>query len=109
MGAWIASRTVAGTPANIEVDLMVPDAVGDPGRRAARLQGHAKEVARKARGLEAALIDKAVVTIQALEPTDTRAFDVAIAGPTALLIVAWKTRTRSISYDSCKPRKLQHW
>ena len=86
VGAWVASRTVAGTPANVEVDLMVPDAVGGPGRRAARLQGHAKEVARKARGLEAALIDKAVVTIQALEPTDTRAFDVAIAGPAALLI-----------------------
>lgn len=54
--------------------------------RAARLTGHAKEVARKARGLEAALIDKATMTISALESEDTRAFDVAVAGPTALLI-----------------------
>src|SRR5207249_4194110 len=32
-------------------------------RRAARLVGHAKHVARKARGLEAALIDKSTITI----------------------------------------------
>jgi hypothetical protein len=86
VGVWIASRNVAGTLANVEVDLMVPDAVGGPGRRAARLQGHAKEVARKTRGLEAALIDKIVVSIRALDATDERAFDVAIAGPAALLI-----------------------
>jgi hypothetical protein len=86
VGVWIASRSVAGAPARVEVDLMVPDAVGGPGRRAARLQGHAKEVARKTRGLEAALLDKIVVTIRALEPPDPRAFDVAIAGPAALLI-----------------------
>ena len=86
VGVWIAPRSVAGTPANVEVDLMVPEAVGGPGRRAARLQGHAKEVARKTRGLEAALIDKSVVSIAALEPIDRRAFEVAIAGPAALLI-----------------------
>lgn len=72
--------------ANVEVDLMVPDAVGGPGRRAARLHGHAKEVARKTRGLETALIDKTVVTIRALDAIDPRTFDVAIAGPAALLI-----------------------
>ncbi len=86
VGVWLASRTVAGVSARVEVDLMVPDAVGGPGRRAARLPGHAKEVARKTRGLEAALIDKQVVTMGALDPADVRAFDVAIAGPTALLI-----------------------
>jgi hypothetical protein len=86
VGVWIAFRNVDGVPANVEVDLMVPEAVGGPGRRAARLPGHAKEVARKTRGLEAALVDKMVVPIRALEPTDPRAFDVAIAGPAALLI-----------------------
>lgn len=86
VGVWIASRIVAGVPAKVEVDLMVPDAVGGPGRRAARLPGHAKEVARKTRDLEAALIDKTEVTIRPLEPPDLRAFDVAIAGPAALLV-----------------------
>lgn len=86
VGVWIASREVAGVPARVEVDLMVPDAVGGAGRRAARLPGHAKEVARKTRGLEASLIDKSVASIRALEPGDSRAFDVAIAGPAALLV-----------------------
>ena len=86
VGVWIAPRSVTGTPANVEVDLMVPDAVGGPGRRAARLQGHGKEVARKTRGLEAALVDKSVVSIASLQPSDQRAFSVAIAGPAALLI-----------------------
>lgn len=86
VGVWIASRTVAGVPTRVEVDLMVPDAVGGPGRRAARLPGHTKEVARKARGLEAALVDQMEVTVRALQPSDSRAFDVAIAGRAALLI-----------------------
>lgn len=71
---------------NVEVDLMVPEAVGGPGRRAARLPGHGKEVARKARGLEAALVDKATSTLSALEPQDHRSFGVSVAGPAALLI-----------------------
>jgi hypothetical protein len=86
VGAWIVSRDVAGVQMNVEVDLMVPEAVSGGGRRAARLPGHAKDVARKARGLEAALVDKATMPIRALEPDDTRAFDVAVAGPTALLV-----------------------
>ena len=65
---------------------MVPEAVGGSGRRAARLPGHAKEVARKARGLEAALVDKHPMVVTALDPADARSFAVAVAGPAALLI-----------------------
>jgi hypothetical protein len=54
VGAWVVLRDVDGTATNVEVDLMVPEAVGGGGSRAARLAGHAKNVARKARGLEAA-------------------------------------------------------
>lgn len=86
VGAWIAVRDVAGVSTNIDVDLMVPEAVGGGGRRAARLPGHAKDVARKARGLEASLVDKTTRTIRALDAGDTRTFDVAVAGPTALLV-----------------------
>jgi hypothetical protein len=50
VGAWVARRDIDGVPAKVEVDLMVPEAVGGAGRRAARLSGHAREVARKARG-----------------------------------------------------------
>jgi hypothetical protein len=86
VGAWIVYRDIAGVATQVEVDLMVPAAVGGGGRRAARLPGHAKEVARKARGLEAALVDKATTTIIALDPADHRSFVVAVAGPAALLI-----------------------
>lgn len=86
VGAWIVHREIAGVATTVEVDLMVPEAVGGGGRRAARLPGHAKEVARKARGLEAALVDKATTTISALDPTVRRSFAVAVAGPAALLV-----------------------
>jgi hypothetical protein len=86
VGAWVVSRDIDGTPTNVEVDLMVPEAVGGGGSRAARLAGHAKNVARKARGLEAALIDKRSIVIAALDASDTRSFSVAAAGPAALIV-----------------------
>ena len=86
VGAWVTTCEVGGNAVNVEVDLMVPEAVGGPGRRAARLAGHNKEIARKARGLEAALIDKRITTIAALDASDPRHFEVAVAGPTALLV-----------------------
>jgi hypothetical protein len=86
VGAWLAIRQIDGVPVNIELDLMVPEAVGGPGRRAARLAGHAEQVARKARGLEAALVDKQVMTIHSLDSSDSRTFRLAVAGPAALLI-----------------------
>jgi hypothetical protein len=86
VGAWMTTRQVGGAPVSIDVDLMVPEALGGPGRRAARLAGHAKHIARKARGLEAALIDKHLMTIRALDASDGRTFAVAVAGPAALLV-----------------------
>jgi hypothetical protein len=86
VGAWVTTRQVNGVAVNIDLDLMVPEAVAGPGRRAARLAGHAKEIARKARGLEAALVDKNVRTLSALDISDGRTFAVAVAGPAALLV-----------------------
>jgi hypothetical protein len=57
VGAWIAYRKIAGVPTKVEVDLMAAEVIGAGGRRAARFPGHAKEIARKARGLKAALVD----------------------------------------------------
>lgn len=86
IGAWVTERRIEGVDAQVEVDLMVPEAVGGAGRRAARLTGHARETARKARGLEASLLDKSPEFIGALDAIDSRRFTVQIAGPTALLI-----------------------
>ena len=79
-GIW---RSAQG---NIEVDLMVPNAVGGSSRRGVSLPGHDHLVARKAKGLEAALIDHELMTIAALEPSDLRTVKLAVAGPAALLI-----------------------
>lgn len=71
------------------VDLMVvPHQSGRTGRsaRAARLPPHQKGIARIARGLEPALVDHTVMSVGALDDRDGRAFDVRVAGPSALLV-----------------------
>jgi len=70
----------------VEIDLLVPEAVGGAGRRGARLGTHGSRAARKDRGLEAALVDNAPIEIRALEERDDRRFEIAVAGPAALLV-----------------------
>jgi len=78
-GKW---RTADG----IQFDLLVPEALAGPGRRGARLSGHGKGAARRAKGLEGALIDHEVRELGALDPSDSRSVHVAVAGPAALLV-----------------------
>ena len=85
VGTWIMSRPLEGRPVEVKIDLMVPEAVGGPGRRGARLGPHGNRAARKARGLEATLVDQQQRTIESLEDKDDRTFEVAVAGPAALL------------------------
>ena len=49
-----------------QVDLLVPEAVGGPGRRAARLGPHGNRAAMKVRGLEGALVSHSVRKIISL-------------------------------------------
>lgn len=86
VGSWSAKRRLSGNDVEIMVDLLVPSSVGGPGRRGARLGAHGSKVARKVKGLEAALIDKNEKTVSSLEPSDRRTYQVAVAGPAALLI-----------------------
>lgn len=80
IGTWISRR---GVP----VDLMVPDAVAGAGRRGVRVPPHDSKAMRRARGLEAALVDNSPMSIGALDPAaDPREFNVAVAGPAALLV-----------------------
>jgi hypothetical protein len=85
-GMWITKAEVAGRSVVIPVDLIVPEELAGGGSRGARLEGHGKRAARRARGLEAALIDNDPMTIGALSPDDDRRFDVRVAGVAALLI-----------------------
>jgi hypothetical protein len=79
-GAWLSAH---GVP----VDLMVPEALaGEPGRRGARIPPHSKKAARRAAGLEAAIVDHGLLEICALAPGDHRVYRANVAGPAALLV-----------------------
>ena len=78
-GGWLS-------PDGIYVDLMVPEAIAGPGTCGARLAVHGKRVARRAKGLEATLVDRQQMTIEALDPTDTRSVTMLVAGTGALLV-----------------------
>ena len=86
VGSWVAERTVAGQPVLIDLDVLVPDAVGGVGRRAARLPGHGGVTARKAVGLELALVDNDEMDVRSLDPVDERTYRVRVAGVAALLV-----------------------
>lgn len=71
----------------VTVDLLVPEALGGPGRRGARLgPPHGNKVARKVKGLEAALVDSTREIVRALDEADARQFEISVAGPAALLV-----------------------
>lgn len=74
------------TTDGIQVDLLVPEALAGPGRRGARLLGHGKQAARRAKGIEGALVESDVRDIGAFDPSDDRSFRVAVAGPAALFV-----------------------
>jgi hypothetical protein len=86
-GIWVAPAVVNGKEVEIPVDLIVPTGAAPPGgSRGARLGTHGKRAARKATGLEAALVDNEKRRVEALDPEDGRAIEVRVAGPAALLI-----------------------
>ena len=86
-GVWVVSASVGGKEMDVPVDLIVPEgAATGGGRRGARLGPHGKRAARRAVGLEAALVDHSPMTISALNPADGRSVDAEVAGPAALLV-----------------------
>ncbi|MFE3542412.1 GSU2403 family nucleotidyltransferase fold protein [Nocardia sp. NPDC059177] len=81
-GSWV-------NPHGIPVDLMVPEYLAGPGgrqARSARIPPHGKRAARRARGLEAALIDHREVVDREFVDGDTRALVANVAGPAALIV-----------------------
>jgi hypothetical protein len=69
-----------------QVDLLVPDAIGGPGRRGARLGSQGKKSAMKVRGIEGALVDHAPIQIASIDQDDPRSHIIEVAGPAALLV-----------------------
>jgi hypothetical protein len=97
LGIW------TGGAAHATVDLLVPEALGGGGRRGARLGPHGNRVARKARGLEAVLVEHSAMRIESFEPDDTRWFEMSVAGPAALLVAKlhklWERRDQPRRQD----------
>src|SRR5262249_39363340 len=86
-GIWTGVAHVEGQHYEIPVDLIVPEAVAPiGGRRGARLGVHGNRAARRAVGLEAALVDHGPIEIRALEPGDDRRVVANVAGEAALLV-----------------------
>ena len=69
-----------------QVDLLVPAAVGGPGRRGARLSVHGNRAAMKVHGLEGALVSHMARMVSSLAPGERRTSIVKVAGPAALLV-----------------------
>ena len=78
-GSWVSAS-------GVHVDLMVPEVLAGPGSRGARLGSHGKRIARRAKGLEAALIDREATEIRSLDPSDGRRVMMQVAGPGALVV-----------------------
>ena len=78
-GAWMS-------PDGIFVDLMVPEALSGVGSRGARLGPHGNKAARRATGLEGALVDRERMEITSLDPGIERSVAMLVAGPAALLV-----------------------
>lgn len=78
-GAWISTN-------GIPVDLMVPERLAGTGsRRGVRIPPHAKHAARRAAGLEAAVIDHSPMIVDSLDGAE-RSTVINVAGPSALLV-----------------------
>jgi len=86
-GVWYGSAVIDGRKLDVPIDLIVPEAVAPPGgRRGARLGVHGKRAARRAVGLEAALVDHSPMSVVALEASDVRACEAEVAGVAALMV-----------------------
>jgi hypothetical protein len=79
VGTWIA-------PNGVLIDFMVPEAVAGEGNRSADISPHQRGTARRARGLEGALVERDRRLIESLDPADSRSFELWVAGPGALIV-----------------------
>lgn len=81
-GSWV---NVEGIP----VDLMVPEklaGIASKTARSARIPPHDRRAMRRARGLEAAVVDNDVLEIASLNSADSRRIEAKVAGPAALIV-----------------------
>jgi hypothetical protein len=85
-GTWMTEVEIGDRRFEVPVDLLVPEALAGSGRRAARLPEQSRNVARRSRGLEVALVDNSPMAVSSFDDADDRVFEVAVAGTAALFI-----------------------
>jgi len=102
-GIWIRDERLTDRPFRAQIDLLVPEAIAGSGSRSADVGAHGKRTARRVLGLEGALVDHARRRIIALDVADSRAFDIRVAGPAALLVA--KVHKISERVESDRRRK----
>ena len=83
----------------VQVDLLVPEAVGGRTGRGAELGVHGNRAARQVRGLEGALVSRRPVTVRTLVAADDRAYEINVAGPAALLVAKVRKLLDRINAD----------
>ena len=85
-GVWWKTVDIAGSPTDVEVDIMVPERYAPAGgRRSVLLPPHDKMIARRAIGLEGSIIDHDLIEVAALDDP-ARRLTVRVAGPAALVV-----------------------
>lgn len=97
-GSWLNRE-------GIPFDLMVAEKLAGEGgttARGARIPPHDKHAARRARGLEACMVDNDEMEVPALDPRDPRSARLRVAGPAALLVA----KLHKISERIETPRRL---
>jgi hypothetical protein len=79
-GAWLNQD-------GIPVDLMIPEAlVTTKARRSAEVPPHNKMALRRAKGLEACVVDHSQIVIHSYSESDPREYEVTVAGAAALMV-----------------------
>jgi len=106
VGTWASTVQVEEASFTVEVDLLVPEkATTAPGRRDARLKGHAERTARRTTGLEAVLVDHDELRVVSLDSKDRRSATARVAGPAALLIAKLHKIAEREAERSGRPRR----
>ncbi len=100
-GQWLsASRT--------PVDIMVPKKLAGDHRRRADLPGHGDRTARSTHGIEGCLVDCELRLIETSDVSDTRSFEILVAGPASLLVAKAFKISERLSDDRLVQDKDAH-
>lgn len=103
VGSWVREQQVEDRAVNVDLDLLVPEAVSGRGTRAARLGAQGDRLARRAFGLELALVDNDLMAVGSLD-ADPRSFELRVAGSAALLI----SKAHKVAERLDDPRRNVH-